>query len=131
MKQPKPWFWETRGAWYLTRNGKPIKLAEKEQDAWAEYHRNMAAEGRLDQRQAAKITVADACKTLIGSVSYFRPDTVRNYRDLPGPFAAAGSDSTRSAQLGGGGSGSTGSQGKAAACSDRARTPAGPTPAPR
>jgi integrase/recombinase XerC len=89
MKQPKPWFWEKRGAWYVTLHSKQIRLSEKEKDAWAEYHRLMGSEGLLTERQAARMTVADACEAFLGASAHCRESTVKLYTRKLGPFAAA------------------------------------------
>lgn len=89
IKQPKPWYWKSRNAWYVTLDGKQVRLHENEREANAEFYRVMAAEGKLGNRQVAKMTVADACESLIASVTHLRPSTQRNYKDLLGPFAAA------------------------------------------
>jgi integrase len=88
MKQPHPWFWKARNAWYVTLNGKQVRLHEKEREANVEFYRLMAAEGRLDKSQVKRLTVAEACEALVASVSHLRTSTRRNYKDFLGPFAA-------------------------------------------
>ena len=88
MKQPKPWFWEKRNAWYVTLCGKQLRLHENEREANAEFYRIMAAEGGLTGRQLARMTVADACEAIISTAAHSRASTIRLYRDMLGPFAA-------------------------------------------
>lgn len=88
MRTPKPWYWKARKAWYAEIGGNQIKLHEKEREAHAEFYRIMAAEGRLDGKAAARMTVADAGEALVGSVGHLRVRTRNLYRDMLGPFAA-------------------------------------------
>ena len=88
VKQPKPWFWEKRNAWYVTLCGKQLRLHEKEREANAEFYRIMAAEGGLTGQQVARMTVADACEVIISTAAHSRSSTLRLYRDMLGPFAA-------------------------------------------
>lgn len=88
MKQPKPWFWAKRNAWYVTLEGKQIRLSSNEREANAEFYRIMAAAGAITDKQAARMTVADLCEALIISVAHARPATIRLYRASLGPFAA-------------------------------------------
>lgn len=88
MKQPKPWFWKARNAWYVQVNGKQIKLDENEKKAHAAYHRLMAADGRSDPAKGGRLFVPDATEACILASEHLRPSTVRLYRDMLGPFAA-------------------------------------------
>lgn len=87
MRQPKPWFWKMRGAWYVTLHGKQIKLHENEKEANREFYRIMAAEGRTSDR-LTRMSVAESCEAIIGVTAHSRPSTVRLYQDMLGPFAA-------------------------------------------
>lgn len=88
MKQPKPWFWTARNAWYVQVNGKQIKLDENEKKAHAAYHRLMAAEGRSDPAKGGRLSVPEAVEACVRASEHLRPSTVRLYRDMLGPFAA-------------------------------------------
>jgi integrase/recombinase XerC len=88
-RQPKPWYWKARGAWYVQIKGKQVRLHERKAEADREFYRLMAAEGRLESRQAQRMTVADACEAMIASVQYRRPATIRVYVEKLGAFAEA------------------------------------------
>lgn len=88
MRTPKPWYWKARKAWYVEVGGKQIRLAEKEKDAYAAFYRMMASEGQINPRDAARLTAADACEALLGSISHLRESTQNLYRHMLGPFAA-------------------------------------------
>ncbi len=88
MKQPKPWFWAKRNAWYATINGKQIRLAAAEREANAEFYRLMAASGMITDAHASRMGVADLCEAITQSIAHSRPATVRLYKDMLGPFAA-------------------------------------------
>ncbi len=87
-KTPKPWFWKARKAWYVQLNGKQVRLGEDQKKATQEFYRLMAADGKLDDRQNARMTVADACEALLSQVAHYRSSTKRLYTDMLGPFAA-------------------------------------------
>jgi integrase len=95
VRQPKPWYWRARKKWCVTIGGvqKTLASGEKEatkKEAWASYHRLMASEGRLDGRQAARMTVADVCEAfLVSTAKHCRASTVELYTRRIGPFAAA------------------------------------------
>lgn len=89
MRQPKPWFWKARNAWYVTLRGKQIKLGATEKEAYQTFYGLMAEEGRLTPKQSSRITVADACNAIVGANAHAKPSTRRLYRDMLGPFAAA------------------------------------------
>jgi integrase len=69
--------------------GKQIRLAEDKREAEREFYRLMAAEGRLDSRRVASMTVADACEAMLAGIQHMRPGTVRIYTEKLGAFAAA------------------------------------------
>lgn len=41
MRQPKPWYRQQTGTWYVEINGKQVRLGKDETEAWREYHRLM------------------------------------------------------------------------------------------
>jgi integrase len=86
-RQPKPWFWKARGAWYVQVGGKQIRLAEDRREAEREFYRIMAAQGRLEPDQAARLTVADACEALIANAQHLRPNSRRIYDCYLGALA--------------------------------------------
>jgi integrase len=86
-RQPKPWHWKARGAWYVQINGKQIRLHEDKRKAEQEFYRIMAADGRLDERQRRSMTVADACEALCAQVQTMRASTRRHYSEKLGLFA--------------------------------------------
>ncbi len=86
-RQSQPWFWSARKAWYVQLNGKQIRLHEDKREAEHEWHRLMAAEGKLDRRQRQRMTVADACEALIANSQHHRPATLRLYVEKLGSFA--------------------------------------------
>jgi integrase len=88
MKQPKPWFWTARKAWYVQLGGKQIRLHEIEKEANKAFFRLMASEGRAVDAKSARMTVADIVESCITAAEHHRPSTVRLYRDMLGPFAA-------------------------------------------
>ena len=75
-RSPKPWYWEARGAWYVQINKKQHRLHENKKEAEREFYRMMAAEGRLEQRQSAKMTVADACEAYLANYQHNRKSTI-------------------------------------------------------
>lgn len=87
MKQPKPWFWKARGAWYVQVDGKQIRLHENERKAHAAYHHLMAMSGRRLPSKVGPVSVLDAAEACIRANEHLRPNTVRLYRDMLGPFA--------------------------------------------
>lgn len=88
-RQPKPWYWKARGAWYVQLDGKQVKLHEDKRRAEQEFYRLMASRGELDGRQRANVTVADACEALLAQVQVRRPSTRRHYTENLGRFASA------------------------------------------
>jgi integrase len=86
-RQPKPWFWQARNAWYVQVGGKQVKLHEEKKEADREFYRIMAAEGRLDPRQRQHMSVADACEALIANSQHLRAATFRLYTEKLGSFA--------------------------------------------
>jgi integrase len=86
-RQPKPWFWKARGAWYVQLGGKQIRLAEDKREAEREFYRLMAAEGRLDSRQVESMTVADACEAMLANVQHLRENSRRLYGVYLGAMA--------------------------------------------
>lgn len=88
-RQPKPWFWKARGAWYVQINGKQVRLHEKKKEADQEFYRLMAAEGRLDGRQKQRMTVADACEALMAQSQHLREGTLKLYERNLGFFAGS------------------------------------------
>jgi integrase len=88
-RQPKPWYWKARDAWYVQINGKQIRLHEDKRKAEQEFYRLMAADGRLDARQRESMTVADACEAMCAQVQTMRASTRRHYSEKLGMFADA------------------------------------------
>lgn len=86
-RKPKPWYWEARGAYYVTINGKQQRLHEDRKEADREFYRIMAALNRLDDRQRKAMSVADACEALLANVQNFRASTRRHYAQKLGLFA--------------------------------------------
>lgn len=74
-RRSQPWFWKARNAWYVQVNGKQVKLHENKKEADREYYRLMAADGKLDQRQRERMTVADACEAVLASAQSYRVST--------------------------------------------------------
>lgn len=87
MKQPKPWFWKARKAWYVQLDNKQVRLHENEKEANAAYFRLMASSGRGVELKAGRLTVEGAVESCIMGAEHHRPNTVRLYRDMLGPFA--------------------------------------------
>jgi integrase len=88
-RQPKPWYWEARDAWYVQINGKQIKLHQNQKKADREFYRIIAADGKLDRKQAERMTVADACEAYIASSQHLRVGTLRGYNEKLGALAHA------------------------------------------
>lgn len=88
MRQPKPWYWEKRTAWYVTLDGKQVRLHENEQEAHQEYFRIMAGRGRLTPNQLGQMKVADCVEALCEAFAHRRSKTRENYATYLGPFAA-------------------------------------------
>jgi integrase len=86
-RQPKPWYWEKRKAWYAKIAGKTVKLDENEAKARKEFYRQMAAEGQLDERQQGRVTLAEATEAMLASVQHYRENTRRLYTYNLTPFA--------------------------------------------
>lgn len=87
MKNPKPWYWTARKAWYVQLNGKQKKLHKDEKEANKEFYRIMASEGRLDEKDARGIRVADAVEAMLASVDHHRESTRRLYGYNLAPLA--------------------------------------------
>lgn len=87
MKQPKPWYWEKRKAWYVTLNGKQVRLHEKEREANKEFYRLMAADGRLELNGRTRISVADAIEAFLATIGHLRLNTKKTYLKSLGPVA--------------------------------------------
>lgn len=89
MKQPNPWYWAVRKAWYVQVNGKQIKLHANEKEANKAYHRLMASEGRVISPRS-KQSVADMVEAMIAVVELarYRTKTIHLYESNLGPFAA-------------------------------------------
>lgn len=87
-REPKPWHWKARKAWYAQINGKHVKLSEiSKADALQELYRIKAATGKLDQPHKDAVTVTDACEAMLASSQHFRPATLRIYNEKLGAFA--------------------------------------------
>jgi integrase len=43
---PKPWYWETKGAWYVVLCGERIRLGKEKDEAFRLFHRLMAERGQ-------------------------------------------------------------------------------------
>jgi integrase/recombinase XerC len=86
-RQPEPWYWEARQAWYVQLGKRQIKLGADEKQARKEWHRVMAENGRLDERERRRMLVADACEDLCATVQTKRAATRRHYAEKLGLFA--------------------------------------------
>jgi integrase len=87
MKQPKPWFWKARKAWYVQLNGKQVRLAADEKEAQREYFRLMAAEGELPPSEMAKALVPDVVEAFLAVKNSTRKNTLKSYLFYCTPFA--------------------------------------------
>ena len=47
MRQQKPWYRASRNAWYVQVDGRKVRLADNEEDAWTAFYRLMHERGRL------------------------------------------------------------------------------------
>jgi integrase len=88
-RQPKPWFWKARNAWYVQVGGKQHKLHENKKEAEREWHRIMAAEGLLDSRQRQAMTVADACEAYLSQSQHLRENTLILLERMLSRFASS------------------------------------------
>jgi integrase len=86
-RRPKPWFNARLKAWYVQLNGKQIRLHEKEKEANREFHRIMAAGGRLERRELSAMTVADACEAMLAGSQHLRATTLHNHEAKLGAIA--------------------------------------------
>jgi len=88
-RKPKPWYWKTRGCFYVQFNGKQIKLNPDKETAWQMYGRLLAEEGMLDRDEVSKMTVALAIDLFLDPVT--RPGrqarTLKTYTKMLEPFA--------------------------------------------
>jgi integrase len=69
--------------------GKQIALHEDKKEAEREFYRIMAAEGRLDDRQARASTLADACEALLAQSQHLRRRTLEIYQRYLGLLAGS------------------------------------------
>ena len=57
-RPPKPWFRKSRNAWYVTLDGKAVRLGTDKKRAEKEFHRLMLNKGTVDR---SKDTIAELC----------------------------------------------------------------------
>lgn len=79
MARPsKPWFRKSVGAWYVQHHGKQVFLARDEREAWKEFHRLLASDGKRVRRD---LTVFDAAELFLDhSKAVHAPGTHAAYR---------------------------------------------------
>lgn len=65
-RSPRPWFWESRGEWYVTIRGERVRLGPDRAKADREFHRLMAADGK--PRARSVLTVATLCDLFLDAV---------------------------------------------------------------
>lgn len=95
MKRPKPWYWKARKAWYLEHDGKQVKLGSADsktknppEEIMREYHRIMAGEGLLTERERRLATAPVVIESFIEGKVATRPKTVKMCVYYLEPFAA-------------------------------------------
>lgn len=77
-RPPKPWFRKSRNAWYVTINGKAVRLGVDKKQADKEFHRLMLNKGIVDH---SRDTVAELCDLfLCDAESRLRPLTFKSYK---------------------------------------------------
>ena len=79
---PQPWYRKDRG-WFLTLNGKQIRLGRSRDDAFRRYHQIMAQQATHPGRRtlAAEVTLAEVIEEFLDYVSKERAeDTYESYR---------------------------------------------------
>ncbi len=80
MREPRPWYWRQRKAWYVHLDGKHIPLGpdlnpcpkgepRPRQEIMQEYYDVMAARGRTSEEDLKKATVADVCARFLRAKS--------------------------------------------------------------
>ncbi|MEP3480554.1 MAG: tyrosine-type recombinase/integrase [Fuerstiella sp.] len=82
-RAPKP-FWRTaRKAWFCSINGRQIRLGTEREEAFAEFHRQMAAAGKQPSGPAQRLTLDDISQLYLDFVENNRSpasyDRCRNY----------------------------------------------------
>lgn len=78
-REPQPWYWQARKAWYVTIAGQRHRLSTDEAEAKRVFHRLMAAEPR---RVTDTVTVIDVADQFLGWIEKNRAaKTYRWYRD--------------------------------------------------
>jgi len=94
MRRPSPFYRKARNSWYVEINGKQVKLGAVESktrtppdDIMREFHRLMAGEGMLSERERQQATVPVVVEALIESKSATRSKTIKACVYYLEPFA--------------------------------------------
>jgi integrase len=84
---PRPWHRATTDSWFVTLDGKQVPLGKSKREAWAEFHRIMAARGEVPQVNE-RITVRELADLwLLDCEHRLKPETVQHYRSRIDAFA--------------------------------------------
>lgn len=75
-RPPKPWFWKSRCAWFVTLNGQRIKLHEEKEPAFRRFHEMMAQPEEVAQ---ATDCVAAVIDTYLDWVQLHRAEQTYNW----------------------------------------------------
>ncbi|MCY2993358.1 MAG: tyrosine-type recombinase/integrase [Planctomycetota bacterium] len=78
-RQPKPWYWEDRGEWYVTINRVRHRLGEDKKAATAKFHELMS--GKRTQVQSDAVS-AVLDQFLSWTEAHRSPKTYRGYKDF-------------------------------------------------